>query len=131
MSLFYGREMDIGFDFMKSRPALPTATSQAPNIILVRAVLHNWSDKYAMVLLRNLRSLATSETKLLVIDSIMEYACPGTVEHHDDTHDSELLNVRGSKCNNPPPSPPLLTNLGQAGLFAYELDITVESFLFL
>ena len=98
-----------GFDFLTARPALPS--SAKPDVILLRIILHDWADKYALKLLKNLRSISGPETKLVVVDTIMGYACRGYNE--------------GVKEKEEPPEP-LLANLGATSAYASDMDITVS-----
>lgn len=41
----------------------------------MKAIVHDWSDKYAKKILDHLRDAARPETKLLVVDRIVPYAC--------------------------------------------------------
>ncbi len=42
----------------------------------MKYILHDWSDEYALKILRKLRDAATPETKLFILDKIMPYTCP-------------------------------------------------------
>lgn len=82
-------------------------------------IIHDWSDKYAVKLLKNLRAAAGPNTKLVLIDSIVNYAC-------EAPNNSGIL---GTESAEKVPAP-LLPNLGGANLLAYEVDIVVsEPFL--
>lgn len=43
---------------------------------MMRAIIHDWADEYAIRIFRQLRNAASSTTKLIIIDSIVSYACP-------------------------------------------------------
>ena len=43
---------------------------------MMRCIIHDWADEYAIKILRQLRNAAGPDTKLMVIDSIISHACP-------------------------------------------------------
>lgn len=100
-----------GIDFFEKQPVLPGA----PDVFLLRLISHDWSDKYLIKLLKNLRAVATPSTKLLVMDSIVEYACSVPKESQ--------LSVKGIEWQTPPD--PLLPNMGLANLAPYSIDLMV------
>jgi hypothetical protein len=81
------------------------------DVFLVRAVLHNWSDKYCLQILRHLREAATPSTQLIVVDNLMPYACV----------DDSLKDVPGADLALPPA--PLLPNGGHASAVSYYEDL--------
>jgi hypothetical protein len=90
------------------------------SIFFLKHVLHNWSDKYSLKILKQLRDAATPETKLVVLEMIIPYTC------HDDTDD-----IAGGITSGVPvkaPSP-LLANWGAVNDQIYILDMTVCLFL--
>ena len=90
------------------------------SVFFVKHVLHNWSDKYSLKILKQLRNAATPSTKLVVLEMIMPYAC------HDDSDD-----IAGGMASTLPvkaPSP-LLANWGGVNDSMYILDMTVRLFL--
>lgn len=97
----------VGCNFFESQPVLPAI----PDIFVLRMILHDWSDKLAVKLLRNLRETAGPNTRLLIIDNIMKFAC----EALDESNESS---TRVPK--------PLLPNLGGANQLAYEVDMVVS-----
>lgn len=99
--------------FFEPQPTL----SGHPNVFVLRAIMHDWSDKYAAKILMNLRAKAVTETKLLVLDSIVDFASP-TVP------DDAEIQVEGTELSDPPA--PLLANLGQANVMAYGKDMAVR-----
>lgn len=88
-----------------------------PSVFILRLIIHDWSDKYASKILMNLRAKAVPETKLLVLDSILDFAC-------HNTSDDIAVGVKGAERRNPPS--PLLANFGQANAMVYDFDITVR-----
>ncbi|KAL5536481.1 hypothetical protein ACEPAF_303 [Sanghuangporus sanghuang] len=92
----------LGVDFFEEQPKLPGPV----DVFLLRNVIHDWPDKYAIKILRHLRNAAGPNTKLLVIDNVLDHVC-GTDQ--DATR---------------PPSP-LLPNLGGASLLSYSADVAV------
>ena len=112
----YSPNFCIGCDFFDTQPKLPTT----PDVFLLRTIVHDWSDKYSIKLLSNLRAAAGPNTKLVLIDSIINYACEAPSE-------TTLL----GKGNEPKVPAPLLPNLGGANLLAYEVDVVVRRSIYL
>ena len=76
---------------------------------MLRIIIHDWSDKYAIRILRRLRDAAAPSTKLVIIGCITDYAC----------------RFPKDKAEASPPEP-LLANLGGANIFPYSLDLAVS-----
>lgn len=88
-----------GHDFFTPQPI------QDADLFMLRFVIHDWADREAIKILKNLRAAATpGKTKLLIVDNIVSYACPGTIED----------NVEGLVVPTAPE--PLLANFGSASL---------------
>lgn len=102
----------VGCDFFEAQPKLPAT----PDVFLLRTIIHDWSDKYAIKLLKNLRAAAGPNTRLVLVDSIVNYACEAPSE-------TTIL----GKASEPKVPAPLLPNLGGANLLAYEVDVVVRS----
>lgn len=75
-------------------------------------ILHDWSDKYCIDILKNLRAAAGPQTILVVNDNIISYASP----------DAEYLKAIPGAEVTPPPAP-LLANKGEANIMAYLADM--------
>lgn len=90
-------------DFFKAQPK----SSRKPDVYLLRQIIHDWSDKYCVQLLKNLSAEAGPNTKLLIVDDVVDYSC--------------------NSGNEPGPPAPLLHNLGGANLLPYSVDIIVSS----
>ncbi|KAJ7656545.1 O-methyltransferase [Mycena rosella] len=86
---------------------LPQPTTN-PAVFVVKHVIHNLSDPYALQVLKLLRAAAAPETRLLLVDSIIPYACPSS-------RDSELAFI----------PPPPLDNFGAVNERAYISDLTM------
>ena len=87
-----------------------------PDVFLLRHILHDWSDKYAIKILRNLRDAAGRDTKLVVIDVIIGHAC-------------DVSNGTDKSSVNPyirSPPKPLLRNWGAANLTIYTVNLGVS-----
>lgn len=98
----------VATDFFEKQPKLPAT----PDVFLLRMIIHDWPDKYAVKILSQLRAAAGPRTKLLIVDCVVDYACdPSTLG------------------NLPAPAPvpaPLLPNLGGANLLTYSVDVNVS-----
>lgn len=73
-------------------------------VFFLKQVLHDWSDEYCLKILKYLRAAATSQTKLVLMDSIMPFAC------HDPSADHDARHIPGAVAREAPP--PLLANFG-------------------
>ncbi|KAH9925876.1 S-adenosyl-L-methionine-dependent methyltransferase [Epithele typhae] len=98
--------------------APPLEGAAAPAVFLLRLVLHDWQDQEAVKILRHLREAAGPDTKLLVGDMLLPYAChaPGSQSGEDDA----LFSVSKPFVD---ADSPLLPNLGRASIPGYLIDI--------
>lgn len=85
---------------------------QNAGAFLLKQITHDWSDAYAVKILRRLADAATPETKLVLVDNIIPYACP-----------SGDLSIPGYR--EPDPPYPLLANLGGANTLPYGYDLSM------
>ncbi|KIP10236.1 hypothetical protein PHLGIDRAFT_266603 [Phlebiopsis gigantea 11061_1 CR5-6] len=108
-ALASGRITLEAHDFFAQQPA------REVGVFILRNILHDWSDKYCLNILKNLRSIATPHTRLIIIDSLMNYACI----------DPKLVSIPGAQRNTPPE--PLLPNGGCASALKYFVDIQMLS----
>ena len=95
-------------DLFQEQPSLPAT----PDVFLLRQIVHDWPDKYAINILSHLRKVAGQDTKLLIVDCVVDYAC-----------DSSLNSIPSSAL-----PAPLLPNLGGANLLTYSVDVVVSSY---
>ena len=79
--------------------------------------MHDWSDPYASKILSELRKVALPDTRLLIVDNILAYAC------HDPTYDDND-SIPGAACQDAPA--PLLANFGAANELSYTIDMAVS-----
>lgn len=79
--------------------------------------MHDWSDAYATKILTELRKVAQPDTQLVIIDTIVAYAC------HDPTYDDNE-SIPGAACKDAPA--PLLANFGAANELSYSIDMAVS-----
>ncbi|KAG6889611.1 hypothetical protein C0995_016137 [Termitomyces sp. Mi166 len=84
------------------------------SVFVLKHILHDWSDPYCAQILKALRAAATPNTKLVVIDNIVAYAC------HDPTIESGL----NSGYKEAPA--PLLPNYGAVNVMPYLLDLALQ-----
>lgn len=78
--------------------------------------MHDWSDEYCVKILTQLKVAAGSNTKLVLMDSIMPFAC------HDPSADSKTA-IPGAVPHEAPA--PLLANFGAVNEMGYNADIDV------
>ncbi|KAI0318584.1 S-adenosyl-L-methionine-dependent methyltransferase [Amylostereum chailletii] len=100
-----------GHDFFTAEPV------KNADVFLLRMILHDWSDKYCVKILRNLRDAAMPSTRLLIVDSLIGYACA----------DDSIKDIPGALLPSPPA--PLLSNLGHTATIAYYLDMNMMELL--
>lgn len=98
-------------DFFKPQPV------RNASIFLLKQIMHDWPDLYASKILTSLREVAQDETKLILIDSLMPFAC------HDPSAD-HCTDIPGAVAKEAPS--PLLANYGVANEMAYNGDLTVR-----
>ena len=104
----------VAHDFFAPQPQTDAS------IFFLKNVLHDWSDKYSLKILKQLRDAAAPDTKLVVLEMIIPYTC------HDDAEDIADGIISGVPIKAPNP---LLANWGAVNDLAYILDIAVRSFL--
>lgn len=80
----------------------------------MRHILHDWPHEFCVTIMKHLRAAAGPDTKLLVSDYVLSYAC--TVKEGE----TEFANIPGAIV--PPAPEPLLPNLGRGGISAYQMD---------
>ncbi|KAI0324797.1 S-adenosyl-L-methionine-dependent methyltransferase [Cubamyces sp. BRFM 1775] len=90
-------------------PWKPLASGQAPDVFLLRLILHDWKDDECIKIMRILRSGAGPETKLIIGDMLLSNACEA----------DDAFNVQADS--------PLLPNLGVANIHGYLMDLTMMS----
>ncbi|KAL0057206.1 hypothetical protein AAF712_016159 [Marasmius tenuissimus] len=112
----YNRLAAAAHNFFKPQPR------KDASIYLLRHVVHNWSDEDSIKILTRLREAAREDTKLILLEIIMPYACrtsnadtgasldPGTVIPGASAGEAQV---------------PLLANFGAVNEFAYLMDITM------
>ena len=86
---------------------------------MLRLILHDWSDKYARKILKCLRSASTENTKLIIIDAIVPYACKQGDAYSD---------IPGFTETTVPD--PLIANVGINSIRTYLTDLNVSAILF-
>ena len=83
---------------------------------LLREILHNWPDAYAAKILKQTREAAGPNSKLVLVECVVQYACSGTSEDAD---------IPGAIM--PPAPSPLLANFGIAKyIIDYYTDFVVS-----
>ncbi|TFY82517.1 hypothetical protein EWM64_g1487 [Hericium alpestre] len=108
-ALSSGRVSLVPIDMFAAQPAV----GQNADLYILRQILHDWSDKYAAKILTQLRAAAGSKSKLLVIESILSYACEQPADE---------LTISGAQAKVVAPAP-LLPNFGGAGAPSYFGDL--------
>ncbi|KAG5641680.1 hypothetical protein DXG03_004444 [Asterophora parasitica] len=97
-------------DFFKPQP------ERNVSVFLLKQILHDWSDEYCIKILAQLRAIARPDTKLLLVESIVPFAC------HDPSGDDDQ-GIPGSVPHEAPA--PLLANYGTVNEMAYNADMVM------
>jgi hypothetical protein len=97
----------------------------------MKHILHDWSDQYCHTILKHLRDVAgtNGETKLLVVDYILPYACRTPDNQIKDDDDLTLRRTIPGVYQDVAESP-LLANWGAAADFPYFVDLNVSAIYF-
>ncbi|KZV76595.1 O-methyltransferase [Peniophora sp. CONT] len=106
-----GRVLLQEHDFFDEQP------QKNADVFFLRWVLHDWSDGYCLDILKQLRAAAKASTRLVIVDSLIPYACI----------EDETESIPGAQ--RPVPPRPLLPNLGQFSALTYFTDIQVMNTL--
>ncbi|EMD39226.1 hypothetical protein CERSUDRAFT_152302 [Gelatoporia subvermispora B] len=88
------------------------------SVFMLRAIVHDWPDHYARKILEKLRPVATSNTKLILIEHIVRYACRS---------EGQFSDIPGAE--EPEAPEPLLPNFGTAGGREYMVDLQMMHLL--
>ena len=99
----------VAHDFLAPQPQTKTS------IFFLKHVLDNWSNKYSSKILKQLRDAATPNTKLVVLEVVVPYACHDDAEYTQDGTSGKA------------PSP-LLANWGAVNDVIYWFDMVVRFF---
>jgi len=90
-------------------------TVRGASVFLLSQILHDWSDKYCVKILARLREAAEPDTKLVVVEHVLQNAC--------SVPDGEAWMVPGAVPRDAPA--PLLANYGIASGISYMNDLGV------
>ncbi|KZV87208.1 S-adenosyl-L-methionine-dependent methyltransferase [Exidia glandulosa HHB12029] len=82
----------------------------AADVYLLRFILHDWADSYCLKILDPLRKVAGPNTTLIIVDTVLPYACRNSNDSDDETT-------------------PLLANLGAVNLQGYLVDMQMLTLL--
>ena len=120
----------IAHDFFTSQPHLNLSTPESsrrklPSIYLLRAILHNWSDKDARAILSQLRRASSPSTRLVLGEFAIPHACV------DDSECAEIIGGFRSLLDSDSDESEeiaqiLLPNLGSASACPYYIDLSVR-----
>ncbi|KAI0697894.1 O-methyltransferase [Cytidiella melzeri] len=99
----------------------------SPAVFFLRMILHDWSDKYCIQILKHLRAAAGPHTQLVVTDNIISYASPPSSSSSPSSTDP-YKSIPGATPTSTPPAP-LLANNGEANLMAYLSDMQMLTLL--
>ncbi|OSC97015.1 S-adenosyl-L-methionine-dependent methyltransferase [Trametes coccinea BRFM310] len=115
-------------DFFEPQPSsltVPNVDSVShPAAYVLARVLHNWPDAQCAQILKNLRAAAGPDTKLIINDTVLPYACPDSGDS-----DPSIKQTGPTTASLIPTGSPLLPNMGMATLGGYLLSITMMTLL--
>jgi len=84
-------------------------------VFFMKQILHDWSDEYCVKILKNLWEAASSRTKLVLSETLIQFSC----------HDPSSSKGRGIPGSVPREAPaPLLANYGALNI-GYYMDISM------
>ena len=88
------------------------------DVFLLHMIIHDWSDKYCIQILKNLRKVAVvGKTTLVIVEAIMDHACEVKEIY---------MPVKETGAVVKPAPAPLLPNFGGANSPPYAIDIVVS-----
>ena len=87
------------------------------SVYLLKQIMHDWSDPYASRILTELRKTAKQDTKLILIDTVIPFACRYPKAEAENA-------IPGAVPAEAPE--PLLANYGGANEIGYIGDMTVR-----
>ncbi|KAF9564158.1 S-adenosyl-L-methionine-dependent methyltransferase [Agrocybe pediades] len=86
------------------------------DVFFLKQILHDWSDEYCTKILKQLRAASSPNTKLVLMESLMPFAC------HDPNGDGGS-GIPGAVPHEAPA--PLLANYGAVNEMGYNADMTM------
>ncbi|KAI0749627.1 S-adenosyl-L-methionine-dependent methyltransferase [Daedaleopsis nitida] len=92
----------------------------SPAVFLLRIVIHNWQDEPAREILTQLRASAAPDTKLIITELLLPYACTDWNGGADGGQDGDGTTTAFPFVTR---ETGLLPNLGKANAFGYLIDI--------
>lgn len=109
-------------DFFTPQPP----RDRPPSVFLLRSILHDWSERYCVTILRHLRNAAGLDTRLLIVDLVLTTSCPDNSSGLDDIK-INLTRRNNLQASDPPK--PLLVNLGKTHLYSGDISVRLRHFV--
>jgi hypothetical protein len=104
----------VAQDFFQGQPS---TIAGKVSLFFLRFITHDWPAEECVKILKQLHSAASPQTKLMLVDQLVPYACAIPPS----------LAFEGSKLLDAPA--PLLANLGEANSDVYTTDFTMAALL--
>ncbi|TFY51548.1 hypothetical protein EVG20_g10950 [Dentipellis fragilis] len=109
-ALSSGRVKFESHDFFKPQP------KRDVSVFLLKQILHDWSDEYSAKILKRLREAANAKTKLILVETIISYACRQP-SSDDDKRIPGAVPIEAPE--------PLLANFGAVCEMGFHGDMTM------
>jgi len=111
VSLYNSGKVSIqAHDFFTPQPV------KDADVFMLRMICHDHSDEDAKKILMHLRKSAKADTKLMIVEQVVPFACVDT---------TEAMKVKGYVAPHVPE--PLLPNFGKANTVAYFVDVHMNN----
>ena len=109
------RELALKLTYSAAHDFFTVQPRHSADVFILGAILHGWSDAHALKILKHLRTAAKPETRLVILEQIVLYACAQPTPE----------GIEGTSAGPPVPAP-LLANMGYASVSGYLLDMQVR-----
>jgi len=74
--LFFPEGLETGRISFQEHNFFESQPIENADVYMLKFIIHDWSNKYAQIILRRLREAAGPHSRLVVLDKIIPYICP-------------------------------------------------------